>query len=147
MSSPSLHGLNGPRHSPYTRKTKAYGEIRLHFQYVKLSEEVDEPAMVLWAQGRRSAYIICLSSAYRYVGSDGYPTKHLVKQSLFAADLLGLGGSRSSARRITDVILDNMDELLIMPPRPRLRDPKVIGEGVLTTGDGKRFEFEMNDDG
>ena len=103
--------------------------------------------MVLWAQGRRSASIICLSSAYRYVGSNGYPTEHLVKQSLFAADLLGLGGSRSSARRITDVILDNMDELLIMPPRPRLRDPKVIGEGVLTTGDGKRFEFEMNDDG
>jgi hypothetical protein len=109
-----------------------------------------EPAMVLFPQRRRlgaAAYIIGLSHAYKYAEKSGYPTPYCVKQAMVAAGVMAMDRTRQTCMNIVEVILDNLEDLVRMPPeRPKkdTTDPlgvatlfsqgKQVAEGEITVG-------------
>lgn len=91
------------------------GELVASFQYVN-----DEPAVCFYpryrsAYGRPSAaYIICLSSFWKYV-EDAY----LVQQSRIAAKIMGFDeNSKQTVFRIASFMQDMMNDLVVMKPQP-----------------------------
>ncbi len=99
---------------------KSYREFNLFFSYVSPTTNVDdtEPCMCLGRAGiRRSAWVIPLSSAYMYADSEsGEPSDYLVGKAAEIAHHLGLGVTRDTVFKICSVIVDNLPELIRMPP-------------------------------
>lgn len=90
------------------------GEFRIFYQYVN-----GEPGMVIASSfmGRRRAWVIGLSSAWKYADSEtGAPTAYLIEAAGKIGDLLGLGADRMTAFRIASAIVDHLPDLLTMPP-------------------------------
>ncbi len=82
----------------------------------------DWPVMALYRAlpaKKTSVFLIELDDAHLYVDSDGYPTRKLIAHSLQAAQNLGFGLDKYAARRLADVILDGIADLIKMPPAPR----------------------------
>lgn len=101
-------------------KVRQHGDIGVSFQWVN-----DEPAMILFP-ARRSlpgagAYVICLSAAFKYADSKtGAPTPFLVQASVMAAKQLGFSPTDTfAARKIAEVIVDSLPDLVDMPPEPQ----------------------------
>lgn len=101
-------------------KVRQHGDIAVSFQWVN-----EEPAMILFP-ARRSlpgagAFVIGLSSAYKYADSrTGAPTNYLVQMSVTAAGQLGFSPTDTfAARKIAEVIVDSMPDLIDMPPEPQ----------------------------
>lgn len=101
-------------------KVRQHGDIGVSFQWVN-----DEPAMILFP-ARRSlpgagAVVICLSAAFKYADSrTGAPTPYLVNFSVQAAQQLGFTNSDTyAARKIAEVIVDSLPDLVDMPPEPQ----------------------------
>lgn len=101
-------------------KVRRHGDIGVSFQWVN-----DEPAMILFpaktnafAQG--GAYVLALSAAFKYADSvSGGPTPYLIRQCAAAAVQLGfLATDTFAIRKIADVILDSLPDLVEMPPEP-----------------------------
>lgn len=140
---------------PKAWKVRQNGDIGVSFQWVN-----DEPAMILFP-ARRSlpgagAYVICLSAAFKYADSKtGAPTPFLVKASMLAAKQLGFMETDSFAvRKIAEVIVDSLPDLIDMPPEPQQftqaqqqaigemsisLDGKVIAEREVTALDAKEL--------
>jgi hypothetical protein len=109
-----------------------------------------EPAMVLFPQRRRlgaAAYIIGLSHAYKYAERTGYPTPYCVRMAMVAAGVMAMDRTRQTCMNIVEVILDNLEDLVRMPPeRPRkdttpalgvatlFSEGKQVSEGEITVG-------------
>jgi len=116
-------------------KVRQHGDIGVSFQWVN-----DEPAMILFP-ARRSlpgagAYVICLSAAFRYADSKtGAPTPFLVQGSVMAAKQLGFSATDTfAARKIAEVIVDSLPDLVDMPPEPQQftqEQTQAIGEMVI----------------
>jgi hypothetical protein len=91
-----------------------------------------EPAMVLFPIRRRlgaAAFIIGLSHAYKYAEKNGYPTPYCVRQAMVAAGVMAMDQTRQTCLNITEVILDNLEDLVKMPPElPRKLDAPAVGE-------------------
>ncbi len=105
---------------PKAWKVRQHGDIGVSFQWVN-----DEPAMILFP-ARRSlpgagAYVICLSAAFKYANSNtGGPTPFMVQAAAMAAKQLGFTSSDTfAARKIAEVILDSLPDLVDMPPEPQ----------------------------
>ena len=122
---------------PNARKVRRIGEFVLAFQYVN-----DEEAMVLYpARPSRSAgaFVVCLSSAYKYAGSNGYPTKYMLEQAVTACKVMDMQPGRSTLRAIIDVIVDGLVDLIEMKPMPaEFEQP--MGE-VEVQADGNRINL------
>jgi len=106
------------------------GDIVISFHWVN-----GEPAMCLWPKRQsslhRSAYIICLSAAYKYAKPNGYPTPELIPMCIAAARAMGMDSGKDTVRRIADAILDCLPELVKMPPEEMVapkRTDRPIGE-------------------
>jgi hypothetical protein len=82
----------------------------------------DEPAMVLFPAipgSGAGAYIIALSAAWRYADSyTGQPTPYLLQQTIPIARQLGMFITADTLRRIADIIVDTLPDLIAMPPEP-----------------------------
>lgn len=105
---------------PKAWKVRQHGDIGVSFQWVN-----EEPAMILFP-ARRSlpgsgAYVICLSAAFKYADSKtGAPTPFLVQASAMAVKQLGFMETDSfAARKIAEVIVDSLPDLVDMPPEPQ----------------------------
>ncbi|WP_461572049.1 hypothetical protein [Sulfuricaulis sp.] len=89
----------------------------------------NEPAIVLFParQSRgKGAYVICLSSAWKYANRDGYGTPYLAEQTRVAAEVMGLFADRHTRFQIAEVILNGLVDLISMPPEPT--DTQVYGK-------------------
>lgn len=116
-------------------KVRQHGDIAVSFQWVN-----EEPAMILFP-ARRSlpgagAYVICLSAAFKYANSKtGAPTPFLVQASVMAAKQLGFTATDTfAARKIAEVIVDSLPDLIDMPPEPQQfnqEQTRAIGEMVI----------------
>ena len=78
-----------------------------------------EPAMVIYPLRPRisenaGAYIICLSSAFKYAD-----IRYLVKQAAIAADVIGMDKTTFTIHRIGTAIHDGLLDLIKMPPEPQ----------------------------
>jgi len=101
-------------------KVRKHGDIGVSFQWVN-----GDPAMILFPAAKSlpgaGAYVIPIDSAHKYADSvTGAPTHWLIQQSLVAAAQLGFAGTDTfAARKIADVIVDSMPDLIGMPPEPQ----------------------------
>lgn len=109
----------------FIAKTRRFRDFIVTFQWVN-----DEPSMCILRafNGRKSAYVIGLSSAYKYT-DDAY----LVRQSIIAAGVFGMHGEKSAVKSIADCIIENLDDLVKMKPEPdeavvEREGPKMIPE-------------------
>lgn len=101
-------------------KVRQHGDIGVSFQWVN-----EEPVMILFP-ARRSlpgsgAFVLCLSSAFKYADpKTGGPTPYLVQMSVAAAKQLGFMETDTfAARKIAEVIVDSLPDLVDMPPEPQ----------------------------
>lgn len=106
-------------------QTRDYGEFVLRLQYVNTKpSEISadyEPAIIVCRPKRsqsRCAWIIMLSSAYKYVDDPkkGGHSYYMQAASLQICKMLGLSENRQQAFRIAEAILDNLEDLINMPP-------------------------------
>lgn len=116
-------------------KVQQVGDIVRAYHWVN-----EEPAMVLFPVRERSspnagAYVICLSSAFKY---DEIP--YLVSQSAVAARIMGMDETKQTIYRIGSAIHDGLLDLIKMPPEPQwhvdAEKGDVIGE-MEVRADGK----------
>ncbi|MFA6039883.1 MAG: hypothetical protein WC733_00085 [Methylophilus sp.] len=121
-------------------KQVVYGDVVMSLQWVN-----DEPAMVIWPKiprtSQNSAYCICLSSAYKYTDDE-----YLVQQAAICAEVIGLGVSGFSIKRIADVILNNLQDLAEMPLEQMVMPKEkgvAVGEMVLKLNGETIREQEM----
>jgi hypothetical protein len=122
------------------RFQRVTGDIVSSYQYVN-----GEPAMVLWPKRhgfmtKRGAYAICLSAAWKYADMS-----YLVAAAHDAAQTMGFEESRSTTKRIMDIILDGLEDLVRMPPMPQHmhedgRDLESVGEASITI-DGREIDL------
>lgn len=113
-------------------KVRQHGDIGVSFQWVN-----EEPAMIIFP-ARRSlpgagAYVIALSAAFKYADpKTGGPTQYLIVQSFAAAQQLGFMATDTFAeRKIANIIVDSLPDLVDMPPEPQLfnaEQQQAIGE-------------------
>lgn len=76
-----------------------------------------EPAMVLFPARARlnaGAYVICLSSAFKYDDM-----VYLVKQAAIAASVMGMDETSYTINRIGTAIHDGLLDLIKQPPEPQ----------------------------
>lgn len=99
---------------------RLHGDIGVSFQWVN-----DEPAMILFPAKKSSigagAFVLCLSAAHRYADSKtGGPTPYLIRSAAMAAGQMGFMQTDTFViRKIADVILDSLPDLIAMPPEPQ----------------------------
>lgn len=118
---------------------RAYKKLTQRGIFVSYEWVNGEPAMILFPAHpgpRAGAYVICLSSAYKYAGSDGYPSPDSAALYLGIAEQLGGFISKQYLSDIKDVVLDSLPDLVKMPAEPdwdadRLRRGDVLGETKL----------------
>lgn len=126
MSGASFGGTNA-------WKVQQVGDIVRAYHWVN-----DEPAMVLYPARQRSAesgaYIICLSSAFKYDN-----LKYLIQQAAIAARVIGMDETKQTIHRIGTAIHDGLLDLIKMPPEPKWS--KDLGKGEVIA------ELEVRKDG
>lgn len=137
--------IGGPR----AWKVRQHGDIGVSFQWVN-----DEASMILFP-ARRSlpgagAYVIGLSAAFKYANSKtGEPTPFLVQASVLAAKQLGFSPTDTFAcRKIAEVIVDSLPDLVGMPPEPQQLNEiqtRAIGEISLKAGGRTIAERELTE--
>ena len=130
-------------------KTRKQGDIGIAFHWITAGDFKDEPSMVLFPLRKRlgaAAFVIPMSKAFEYADSNGYPSSELVSSSFKAAEVMAMDSTRMTAHRIADVILNNIEDLVKMPPAPpvqRKHGPNV-GEIALKSGGETIVETEID---
>jgi hypothetical protein len=68
-------------------------------------------------KSKRSAFVIPLKMAYLYADSQtGGPSHYMMQRAFLIAKHLGLDGEKSTIKSIVDAVLDNLADLVAMPP-------------------------------
>ena len=123
-------------------KVRAQKDLVVAFHWVN-----SEPAMVIYPRRRRlgaAAYIIGLSAAFKYAQRSGYPTPYCIQQAMVAAGVMAMDQTRQTCQNITEVILDNIETLIRMPPQPpRNVDSPPLGVATLLEKGVKVAEGEI----
>lgn len=106
-------------------KTRNYGDFVLRLQYVNttphdISSDY-QPAIIVARSKRsssRSAWIIMLSSAFKYVDDPhkGGHSYYMQAASQQICKMLGLSETKMQAFKIAEAILGNLEDLINMPP-------------------------------
>jgi hypothetical protein len=104
------------------------GDIVCSLQWVN-----DEPALILWPKVKRigsGAFVVCLSSAWKYATPQGYPTAYLVEQSIKAAEVMCLEPHNFTLKAIADAIFEHIPDLVEMPPTPQDWTGRQVEEAI-----------------
>lgn len=124
---------------PKAWKVKRHGDVVVAFHWVN-----GEPAMCLFPFIRRlgsAVFIIPMELAHVYAKSDGYPTKELIEKATLAANVMAMdASSRAVVFNIATAMLDSIDDLLDMPPKPTgltQAQTRAAGEATLFIGGQK----------
>lgn len=114
----------------FIAKTRHLKGFIISFQWVN-----GEPAMCLLRQflGTKSAFVICLSAAYKYAD-----IAFLVPQCARIAAHFGMKGERQAAKNIADVILECLEDLVKMKPEPVEAEIERLGPKATAEFDEKR---------
>jgi hypothetical protein len=104
-------------------REKDFNEFVLRLQYVNASpndpESEYEPAIVIARPKRtsvRSAWIIMLGSAWKYVDDNDSHSPYMVMATEKIANMLHLSQHVDSRYKIAEAILETLEELINMPP-------------------------------
>lgn len=104
----------------FIAKSRQMKGFLITFQWVN-----GEPAMCLLrkANMRKSAYVICLSSAWKYAD-----ITFLVPTCAKIAALFGMENERHAARAIADIILECLEDLVKLAPEPKEAEEARVGK-------------------
>lgn len=123
MSSVTFGGANA-------WKTQVVQDIVRSYHWISGDGGASEPAMVLFpvrARLNAGAYVVCLSSAFKYDDM-----KYLIQQAAIAANVMGMDETKFTIHRIGTAIHDGLLDLIKQPPEPdwikELSKGAVIGE-------------------
>ena len=131
------------------KEERRYGDFLIRLQYINPEPDEPgsqhEPAMVIARPRRvqsRAAWVIMLSAAWKYVDpeTDSQHSKYMVMATAKAAEMLGLRPKQ--AFQIAEAILDNIEDLINMPPVATTEE--VVGEAVANIGGTKISAEIMN---
>ena len=113
----------------FIAKTRNFKDLIICFQWVN-----EEPAMCILRKhaNKRNAWVICLSSAYKY-DDDAF----LVESSVKATMVLGSPGDKGLARNFCDAVMNNIDELVKMKPEPKEVEIARIGRDPIPEFDAR----------
>lgn len=94
---------------------RQHGDLTAIYTYVN-----DERAIVLVPHNRPGApwFIVCESAAYTWDDSDPRYVGEVARKALKACDVLGLEPTPSNARRIANIVIDGLPDLISMPSAP-----------------------------
>lgn len=122
-----------------------HGEIMALYTWIN-----DERAMVLIASRRPPGspwYCIMESASYLYADEFGNPTHRLAASASKAAEVLGLDQTGSAVRKLIDIIVDGLPDLIRMPSSPpteyanaAIGEVKIMADGKLIGGEEIREE-------
>lgn len=145
--------LLGPSGAPmialggeYAYKQFRKGDVVCSLQWIN-----EEPSICLFSATNsllhKGAYVIGLSALHKYADSDGAPTRYMIARSIAIAKQLGFDAGRDICFRIVEIILDAAEDLVRMPPTPRVvleaNKPDPIGEIVIKNGGRIVHEAEV----
>ena len=131
-------------------ETRDYGEFVLRLQYVNTSTaelSADyQPAIVVCRAKRsqsRCAWIIMLSSAFKYVDDPhkGGHSYYMQAASQQICKMLGLSETKMQAFKIAEAILNNLEDLINMPPVNFQPEPMA---DISATIDGTHIEATVH---
>jgi len=131
-------------------ETRDYGNFVLRLQYVNTKpSEISadyQPAIVVCRPKRtqsRSAWIIMLSSAFKYVDDPkkGGHSFYMQAASQQICRMLGLSETKEQAFAIAEAILANLEDLINMPPVNW--QPEPIAD-IQASIDGKHIEATVH---
>lgn len=129
---------------------QVFGEVTRSLQWVN-----GEGAMCLYPTRKRGinpgGYIIMQDVAFKYAKSSqsGEPSEYLIRQSVKAAEVMGFVPDRFITKRIIDVIIDGLLDLLAMPPEPtglNQKDTQAVGEMLVKVNGVTKVDGEINAD-
>lgn len=91
---------------------RQHGDLTAIYTYVN-----DERALVLIPRYRPGApwFVVCESAAYTWDDSDPRYVGEVARKALKACDVLGLEPTPSNARRIANIVIDGLPDLIRMP--------------------------------
>ena len=92
-----------------------------------------------------AAYVIPLPMAHTYADKRGYPTAEAIEKCMTAATVMALDHTRSTIHGILTAILDNIEDLVRMPPEPTFSEKaaKAIGEASFMINGDKVAEQQI----
>lgn len=124
-------------------KTKQYAGFNILFSYVDVDGD-PMPCLAVGNPSKRSCYIIPLESAFKYADSEsGEPTPFLAVAAMKIAETIGIYPDKSACFRIASAVVDNLPDLISMPPKPRLTQEamqkRIENSGLVVGINGKRI--------
>lgn len=135
-------------------KTRKQKDIAIAFHWISFGDYTNEPCMVLFPVRARmgaGAYVLPLHKAYTFATSEGFASKTLVESATKAANVMAMDVTSMTVHNIADVILDNLPDLVQMPPMPKdwanmVRQSRK-GELTVKVGGDKVLQKEIDLDG
>lgn len=107
---------------PQAHKVQRHGELAVAYHWVGSGGNDPEPTMCIYpAVPSRGAGVVMIgiSAAYKYADPrSGEPTDYLLHQTIPFAKHMGMVMTSSTLRKIADVIVDGLPDLIAMPPEP-----------------------------
>jgi hypothetical protein len=124
-----------------------HGDFQVRLAYVNpepliVNSEASAAMMLVGKRNSsRSAWIIMLDSAWKYVDDNDSHSKYMqVASGKIASEFLNLGNDRMTAFRVAEAILEHIPDLLEMPPYQK--PIEVVGSVEGMIGD-QRIESEI----
>lgn len=130
-------------------RVRTIGDIVCSFQWLDIGEEEPAPCMALFPANRRmdvAAYVIPQRNAYAYADSNGNPTRELLGSAFKAAIHMGFHPDQTTVRRIIDVIVEGMPDLIEMPSeQPAALEVRKVLHGIEATAkvNGRTIHEEL----
>ena len=109
-----------------TLKVFDKGDFQIRLAYInpnplEIGSEPDNAMVVARKRGGKSAWIIMLDSAWKYVDDaesphSGHSKYMMLASHKIATEFLMLGGEKATCFRVAEAILEHIPDLLEMPP-------------------------------
>lgn len=127
---------------------KKYGDFVVFFKHIEFKDNQGrmEPCMIIRSPRYKRSFIIPMENAHLYADSiSGEPTKELVMLAVTVAKCIGIGDSKSNCYRVASAIVDNLPDLIEMPPHEGVTQKDIErkaekSELVLTVNDQVIFD-------
>lgn len=97
------------------RIVRQHGDLTAIYTYVN-----DERALVLVPTHRPGApwFVVCESAAYTWDDGDRRYVAEVARKSLKACEVLGMEPTPTNARRVANIIIDGLPDLIRLPTAP-----------------------------
>ncbi|HUX27603.1 MAG TPA: hypothetical protein VMV39_02400 [Terracidiphilus sp.] len=129
---------DSPMNTETIVREKNYGDFVLRLQYVNPNPmEVGsehEPAIVICRPNRssvRSAWVIMLSSAWKYVDEDQTHSQYMHLATTKIAEMLHMGRAIETRFRIAEAIIETLEDLINMAPWTGINEPLGTVQGSI----------------